>query len=81
MTRYKTLARGTAVAKLQFARRVVYSFQRKGGASYQREVPPDELARAFPGNPDMRLRIRLSDSRHEVIVRNRDAKIRYDVEF
>lgn len=77
-----TLSRKQACIKLCSAARARYYFQRAGGVRYERDVPIEDVVRAFAGNVRMRLRIRLADSLHTVVgVSNKAEQYGYVVGF
>jgi hypothetical protein len=82
MEKFITLPRKTASCKLASATRAVWSFQSRGGALYEREVPVADMVEAFVGTVGMKLKIRLSDSAHFVtIVNTATLKTGYRVYF
>jgi hypothetical protein len=63
-----TLPKRTATAKLGAAKRAVYYYQPLNGIHVEREADVGQVTGAFAGSPRMRLRVRLSDSQHFIVV-------------
>ncbi len=63
-----TLPRKTAVAKLGAVKAAVYYYRPKGGIPVEREADVEQLQRTMAGHPKMKMRIRLSDSQHFIVL-------------
>jgi hypothetical protein len=71
-----TLPRKTAIAKLGAIKGATYYYQPRGGIAVEREADAEQVQRSMAGHPQMKMRVRLSDSQH-VIVLSDTAKLRY----
>jgi len=81
MSGWITLTRKRAAIKLAAAKEATYFFERDG-RRYARPVSVEELVRGFSSDMRARLRIRLSDSQHVVVIEhNAGRKIGYEVGF
>lgn len=65
-----TLPRLTAVAKLGAAKSALYYYRPRGGIPVEREADIQRVAQTFANDPRMKLRVRLSDSAHTIVVVN-----------
>ncbi len=65
---YITLTRKAGLGKLSVATRATYYYRPSGGIPVEREADLAQLARTFQNNPQMKMRVRLSDSTHCVVV-------------
>jgi len=63
-----SLPRHTGAGKLSAAKRAVYYYRPKGGIAVEHEADVAQLARTFANHSGMKMRVRISDSQHFVVV-------------
>lgn len=77
-----TIPRKDAVHKIRAAIGATLYYQRRGGQLHQVPTSVGAVVQAFLGSSSMRLKVRLSDSQHDVrAVHNRDERRGYLLEY
>jgi hypothetical protein len=65
---FLTLPRRVGLAKLGAAKCVRFYYRAKGGIPVEKDADVGQLTRTFEKHPQMRMRVRLSDSQHFVVI-------------
>jgi hypothetical protein len=65
---FLTLPKKTATAKLSAIKGAIYYYRPRGGIAVEREADVEQVVRAMAGHPKMKMRVRLSDSQHFIVL-------------